>query len=471
LSLAVLLHQAPAAPFGGGFFNMDSLLQQEDQKRPPPPPKTNQGTPTSNEQTASPIILKAGATIKPLASVTRGALPTPALAPSIKGQLKIPQAIKATNKNTMRMAAAAAVTTPLTEIATPTPTVVDGEIKSGGVEEEPEILSPSSPASSHLSTSEAGAFEKVVINHRTNPENGEQASPTSSAIDNHVEEGRVPQEPSVENHQDEAAADDHTRSDPSTATTGEEKDATPTVPLENVTPRSASDAVILPNAPNDEGLIPSVTADNVDSELEPTTKSAESSTSPTPSDDRHDEQLSEAVVSEPAAPPVSSMAFRDDVVVPTVAVDTTASTIIATTISSRTTTPKPAGDEFLGEQFSSQLVRLEENHSLEQQQLQQRYEEQLQELRVQLRQDQMDHERQLESWRLQRDSLKHELEGTQELLTAKKNDERKLQNAHLKELRSMEKVMNESEAAKEALKHDVKEREVRDFVSPSGTYS
>jgi hypothetical protein len=117
--------------------------------------------------------------------------------------------------------------------------------------------------------------------------------------------------------------------------------------------------------------------------------------------------------------------------------------------------------ELLKSNFSSQLARLVENHQLEQQQLQQQYEQKLQELSLQLQQNQAEYERQVEGWRLQRDSLKHELEGTQELLTAKKNDERKLQNAHLKELRNMEKQVNEKEKAREALQFELDQQEVR----------
>ena len=120
--------------------------------------------------------------------------------------------------------------------------------------------------------------------------------------------------------------------------------------------------------------------------------------------------------------------------------------------------------ELLKENFSSQLARLVENHQMEQQQLQQHYEERLQELNLVLQQSKADYERQVEGWRLQRDSLKHELEGTQELLTAKKNDERKLQNAHLKELRSMEKQLNEKEKGQEVLQIELNEQGVRTFA-------
>jgi len=176
---------------------------------------------------------------------------------------------------------------------------------------------------------------------------------------------------------------------------------------------------------------------------------------------------------ESVAPGISALAFGD-----TTDRSQTNNVEVATTISpldaSKTTfdtstpsdptnsVPTPSGNEdLIKEQFMAQLSRLEHNHESEQQQLQRQYEQKLQALELELRQSQAEHARKEEAWRLQRDSLKHELEGTEELLTAKKNDERKLQNAHLKELRAMEKQFNSKEKAEESLQSELNEREVR----------
>lgn len=76
--------------------------------------------------------------------------------------------------------------------------------------------------------------------------------------------------------------------------------------------------------------------------------------------------------------------------------------------------------------------------------------------------------RQKESLMLQLDSLKHELEGTQQMLQDKTKEERKIQDAHLKQLRKMEKEMNQKEEVNENLRRQLEEKEVRKWKYVNG---
>lgn len=116
------------------------------------------------------------------------------------------------------------------------------------------------------------------------------------------------------------------------------------------------------------------------------------------------------------------------------------------------------------QQFSNQIQRLEENHEAEKVVLQQQMEaikrQHLQEVEeLQQQQTTWNHKR--ENYRLQLDSLKRELEGTQQLLEENSKTEKKLQEAHLNQLRGMEKQINHKQDESKGYAGKVQELLVR----------
>lgn len=393
---------------------MDSLQKNEEEEEQQKQQQTSKASSTTLSSSSTAEQQIAQPVMKPLAAVTRRTNPPPK--PSVpKGRLKIPQ---------------------------PTKGVVGESSHSNGnitsVTEKNQSLPMTS--SSSLSTTEAGAFDKVeVVNEKKTigdpvivEENGEDVASTRA------QEDRIGEYPS-----------DSVKSKlplPTTShSTEDEEESTPTL-VEGFQEQSEEQppAQVLPQSnPLADEKVVSAVPDSAAPEEPPLL--------PTP----------EPVLSEPKP----EQAVRPEK--PSSETTTQQLNQSLPKSSQPQNAAEPPTTEIM-EQFSSQLQRLEENHQIEQEQMRKQYEQHVQALQSQLQtmsnqrqQDQREAQRHAEAWKLQKTSLEHELEGTQELLQAKQKDERKLQDAHLKELRTMEKKMNQTEKARETLEVALKEKEVR----------
>lgn len=435
---------------------MDALQQQEVKKEPAKP-QTPPGAPVSSQPH------------KPLAAFTQPQVPAPKPPINVKGKLVVPKA----------------------KMATPTKAP-----STGGMFETPQP--PPKPAQALNSDSLSGAFIPILI-----PSNAEEAKPPGD-----VAETSAQTEPSLLPIVDETSFQEVEQAAVQEVAK-EKEDDTPTSMVEDepVPPETGdfahdkeAEESMVHLDDTKEGEESMINFDNQAPSVEPESLSAEVLTA---------DLLSTDV---PDATPIS--------VVPPEAIDTTPAVVGGddkeTATDSFPETPvgigEPSGDnviptttqqapqkmhrdgitpakpstdestagqavevpEHVLEQFSSQLKRLEDNHQMDMKVLQEQHQQELQELTTQLQRLQQDlnhvqgeKNRQKESLTLQLNSLKHELEGTQQLLQAKGKDDRKLQDSHLKQLRAMEKEMNRKEEENVELKQELKQKEVRNIFDVS----
>jgi len=427
--------------FGGGFFNMDSLQQQEEQQQQQQQQKGNQKHASVQEPT--PVFTSSSSSssvYKPLAALTQSQSPAPKPPANIKGKLMIPKASKATTPSK-------------------TANAVSSQNRTGMFDTP---LPPSKPAEQPSRTgSEFGAFQPVPqspeAETETEPHKSEVASPEPVVEPDQKQPPMTSEQPppATKEAKEEEANNKHVKEHDSVPQPTEEplislQEPSSSLPSEEEVPTADLLSADAPSsAPMDAKTKPEIDTtavgqfetEKVSSNVIPETASTATINAVTSLYQQQQEPQEDG--------PLSSSTTQQQAA----AVDELTSAGVA---------------ENVLEQFSSQLKRLEDNHQMERQALHEQHQQELQaltshlqKLKQELDQVRGERNRQKESYTLQLDSLKHELEGTQQLLQGKGKDERKLQDQHLKQLRTMEKEMNQKEKANEKWKQELKDKEVR----------